>query len=61
LAGPVSWWIALAIIGALDIVVLVTMIRFWAVRRVAAVLLIPYWAWLLYATTLNAALPVLNR
>jgi translocator protein len=61
LAGPVSWWIALAIIGALDVVVLVTMIRFWSVRRVAAVLLIPYWAWVLYATTLNAAVAVLNR
>jgi len=61
LAGQGSWWIALAIIGALDVAVLVTMIRFWAVRRVAAVLLIPYWAWVLYATTLNAAVLVLNR
>jgi len=61
LAGAVSWWIALAIIVALDVLVLVTMIRFWAVRRVAAVLLIPYWAWVLYATTLNAAVAVLNR
>jgi translocator protein len=60
-AGPASWWIALAIIVALDVVVLLTMIRFWAVSRVAAVLLIPYWAWVLYATTLNAAVAVLNR
>lgn len=60
-AGPASWWIALAIIVALDVLVLLTMIRFWAVRRVAAVLLIPYWAWVLYATTLNAAVVVLNR
>ncbi|MGN6324785.1 TspO/MBR family protein [Pseudolysinimonas sp.] len=60
-AGPISWWIALAIIVALDALVLVTMLRFWPVRRAAAVLLIPYWAWVLYATTLNAALPILNR
>ena len=40
--------------------VLITMLRFWPVSRVAAVLLIPYWAWVLYATTLNAALAVLN-
>jgi translocator protein len=60
-AGPISWWIALAIIVALDVLVLVTMLRFWAVRRIAAVLLIPYWAWVLYATTLNAAVAVLNR
>lgn len=60
-AGAVSWWIALAIIVALDMLVLLTMLRFWAVRRIAAVLLIPYWAWVLYATTLNAAVAVLNR
>ena len=61
LAGPVSWWIALVIIVALDVAVLVTMLRFWPVRRLAAVLLIPYWAWVLYATTLNVAVAVLNR
>jgi len=58
--GPVALWVALAIIVALDVMVLVTMLRFWPVRRAAAVLLIPYWAWVLYATTLNAALAVLN-
>lgn len=60
LIGPPALWTALAIILALDVVVLLTMLRFWPVRRVAAVLLIPYWAWVLYATTLNAALAVLN-
>jgi tryptophan-rich sensory protein len=58
--GPVALWIALAIIVALDVMVLVTMLRFWPVRRVAPVLLIPYWAWVLYATTLNAALAIMN-
>lgn len=52
--GAPALWIALVIIVALDGMVLVTMLRFWPVRRVAAVLLIPYWAWVLYATTLNA-------
>ena len=60
-AGPASWWIALAIIVALDVLVLGTMLRFWRVRRAAAVLLIPYWAWVLFATTLNLAVPLLNR
>ncbi|GAA2083020.1 tryptophan-rich sensory protein [Pseudolysinimonas kribbensis] len=59
--GAAGWWIALAIIVALDVLVLITTIRFWAVRRIAAVLLIPYGAWVLYATTLNAAVIVLNR
>jgi len=51
--GAPALWIAALIIVALDVLVLLTMISFWRVRRVAAVLLIPYWAWLLYATTLN--------
>ncbi|MBI5162024.1 MAG: tryptophan-rich sensory protein [Micrococcales bacterium] len=58
--GAPALWVALAIIAALDVMVLVTMLRFWPVRRVAAVLLIPYWAWVLYATTLNLALAALN-
>ncbi len=58
--GVAALWIAFVIILALDVMVLVTMLRFWPVRRLAAVLLIPYWAWVLYATTLNGALAVLN-
>lgn len=51
--GDAALWIAAVIIVALDVLVLLTMISFWKVRRAAAVMLIPYWAWLLYATTLN--------
>jgi tryptophan-rich sensory protein len=58
--GAPALWIALAVILALDVMVLITMLRFWPVRRAAAVLLIPYWAWVLYATTLNAALAIMN-
>ena len=58
--GVSALWIALGIIIALDVMVLLTMLSFWPVRRLAAVLLIPYWAWVLYATTLNAALAVMN-
>ena len=59
-AGQPALWIALGIILALDILVLVTMLRFWPVRRLAAWLLVPYWAWVLFATTLNAAVAVMN-
>ena len=58
--GASALWIALVIIIALDIAVLITMLRFWRVSRLAAWLLVPYWAWVLFATTLNAALAVLN-
>ena len=60
LIGAPALWVALMIILALDVMVLITMLRFWPVNRLAAVLLIPYWAWVLYATTLNAALAVMN-
>jgi len=58
--GAAALWIAFAIIVALDAVLLLTILRFWRVRRLAAVLLIPYLAWVLYATTLNLAIAVLN-
>lgn len=61
LMGIAALWTALVIIAALDIMVLLTMLRFWRVRPLAAVLLIPYWAWVLYATTLNVAIAVQNR
>jgi benzodiazapine receptor len=58
--GAPALWIALVIILALDLAVLLTMLSFWRVSRVAAWLLVPYWAWVLFATTLNWALAALN-
>jgi benzodiazapine receptor len=60
LIGASALWIAMVVIVALDVMVLVTMVRFWPVRRVAAVLLIPYWVWVLYASTLNLYLALHN-
>ena len=45
--------IALAILLALDVVVLITTVLFWRVRRLAGWLLVPYIAWILFATVLN--------
>lgn len=58
--GVAALWAAAAIILALDVLVLLTMLSFGRARRIAAVLLIPYWAWLLFATTLNIGAAVLN-
>jgi tryptophan-rich sensory protein len=60
LTGVGALWGALLIIVALDLAVLMTILRFWKVSRIAAALLIPYGAWLLYATSLNAAAAALN-
>ena len=44
---------ALGILLALDVLVVVTIVLFWRVRRLAGVLLLPYLAWILFATALN--------
>lgn len=58
--GVAALWIAVVIIGAMDVAVLLTMLAFWRTRRAAAVLLVPYWIWVLFATTLNVGIAVLN-
>jgi len=45
--------IALYVILALDVLVIATVWLFWRVRRVAAWLMLPYLAWILFATVLN--------
>ncbi|MDC0887060.1 tryptophan-rich sensory protein [Altererythrobacter sp.] len=47
----IDW--ALGVILVLDILVIVTIVLFWRVRRLAALLLVPYLAWILFATVLN--------
>lgn len=44
---------ALVVIGVLDVLVIVTIALFWQVRRLAAWLMLPYLAWILFATVLN--------
>jgi tryptophan-rich sensory protein len=44
---------ALYVILVLDVAVLVTIVLFWQVRRTAALLLLPYLAWILFAAVLN--------
>jgi len=61
LVGTPGIWVALGVIVALDFAILATIIRFGDVSRVAAAVLVPYFAWSLFATTLNAAIAVLAR
>ena len=48
--------IALAVIVALDVAIAVTVRAFGRVDRVGALVLVPYLAWCLFATALNAAI-----
>lgn len=52
-------------LGLIDIVLLcllitLTIIKTWAVRPLASLLLIPYLVWVIYATSLNAGIWLLN-
>jgi len=53
--------LGLCVILGLDLLVIVTVWLFWRVRKVAAVLLLPYLAWILFATVLNWQFLELNR
>lgn len=55
LGGP-----ALADIGLLWLLVGATVLAFWRIHRLAAVLLVPYWAWVTFAAFLNHAVWQLN-
>jgi tryptophan-rich sensory protein len=60
LIGAGALWLALVVILALDLVVAATIAAFWPVSRLAAILLLPYLLWILYASTLNWGDAVLN-
>lgn len=51
---------ALIVIGVLDMLVLITTILFFRVRRWAGILMLPYLAWILFATALNYQFLVIN-
>jgi translocator protein len=52
--------VALAEIAVLWLLVAATLVRFWPLHRLAAVLLLPYLAWVSFAAALNLALWRLN-
>ena len=43
----------LIVLLVLDVLVIVTLVLFWRVRKLAGLLLVPYLAWILFATVLN--------
>ncbi|GAA2968355.1 TspO/MBR family protein [Actinokineospora diospyrosa] len=53
-------WPAFVVILLLDLAVIATIVRFRRADRVAAWLLVPYLAWILYASLLNAGVAALN-
>jgi tryptophan-rich sensory protein len=60
LIGAAALWVAVVIIIALDLLVAATVASFWPVSRAAALLLVPYLLWVLYASSLNWGDAALN-
>jgi tryptophan-rich sensory protein len=58
-AGQYGW--ALVDIVVLWFAIGATVALFWRESRLAAALLLPYWAWVTFATALNAAIWWANR
>ncbi|MFA9444804.1 TspO/MBR family protein [Egicoccus sp. AB-alg6-2] len=58
--GLAWFWPAVAVIVVLDALVVATLVAFWRRSRLAALLLLPYLGWLLYATALNVAIAAAN-
>lgn len=51
--GTPALWISVGVILLLDLLVLATIAAAWTSSRLAALLLLPYLVWILYASTLN--------
>jgi tryptophan-rich sensory protein len=51
--GLPALWLAFGIIVVLIAAVIFTILRFWPISRLASVLLVPYLAWLIFASSLN--------
>lgn len=55
-----QYWISVAIIIALDILIALNIAFFGSISKVAAFLLLPYMIWALFATYLNISIAMLN-
>ncbi|THG31483.1 TspO/MBR family protein [Naasia lichenicola] len=60
LIGVPALWIALAVILLLDVCVLACVLIFWPISRAASILLMPYLAWIVFASSLNLGSALLN-
>ncbi len=50
----------LIVIAIMDVLVIITLVLFWRIRKLAGALLLPYLAWILFATVLNYQFLQLN-
>ncbi len=53
-------WLSVSVILVLLVMIIASIILFWDISRIAALLLVPYLLWVTYATALNVSIAVLN-
>ena len=58
--GSAALWAAMGVILALIVLLIMTIRAFWPITRLGAVLLLPYLAWVVYASSLNLYIAVAN-
>ncbi|WP_328821767.1 TspO/MBR family protein [Nesterenkonia haasae] len=58
--GTAALWAAMVLIVVLIVAIAATIWRFWPISRLAGVLLLPYLAWTVYASTLNLYIALMN-
>ncbi|GAA1814342.1 TspO/MBR family protein [Nesterenkonia flava] len=58
--GTAALWAAMGIITTLTLLLIFTIRAFWPISRLAALLLVPYLGWVLYAASLNAYIAAAN-
>ncbi|WP_250035696.1 TspO/MBR family protein [Paractinoplanes maris] len=59
--GAGQYGLAFAEIVLMWLMIGATVVTFWRIHRPAAVLLLPYWAWVTFASALNLAIWLMNR
>lgn len=58
--GSTATWLSLTIHMILMATIVATMVEFWPVRRLAAIMMAPYLMWVVFAATLTVGIAVLN-
>lgn len=58
--GETATWLSLTVHMLLLTAIIVTIVEFWPIQRVAAVIMVPYLVWVVYAATLTVGIALLN-
>ena len=58
--GETATWLSLTVHMLLLAAIIVTIVEFWPIQRVAAIIMVPYLVWVVYAATLTVGIALLS-